>query len=132
MRFTLASGKTVDVPESKIREIVTTTMTPNPFWRYSRLLTEGEVMSFLQGSSDPKLLKRVAYYILVYAENITLSGYLYGLAEDSPSGAETYLGHMKPLLELLRSLNSLASREPSRDLVKAMIEECLREGIDPF
>jgi|GEM_PF-2125685 len=112
--------------------IITTEIQINPYWEYSKLLDKEEVLEFLEKTEncDLELLKDVAYYILTYAENITLAA---SLANDFDSN---YLEWMMPCLEKLRKLlkqihDARSSKEAYRK-VRQMIDVCLNYGIDPL
>ena len=121
MKFILANGKTVTVDPNLVQSIVTTQLLPNPYWMYSKLLTEDDVERFLNHDSDPKLLEKVRYYILCYTENIVFINFLYIKAKD-PKMAISYLKRMKDLLRTLRKM-----KDPYE-----MLRLCLDWGIDPL
>lgn len=128
------TAKPVKIPESKLREIVTTRLESNPYWRFSKALTREEVEAYLKGTRYPELLKKVAQYILFYAENIVFSSYLIIKAFEGDERAEEYLESMKPLLNDLREHCRNLPEEPEilRKAVEHMVFECVDCGIDPF
>ena len=128
MKFVLLNGKTIEISDAKVREIVTTALTSNPFWMYSGILTKDDVFDFFRGEANEQLLEKISYYILFYVENLVLTGYLIKLIED-PTEAEDYLNYNKPLLEELRKLNK---SKKNYETVNKMVRLCLKYGFDPF
>jgi len=135
MRFVLISGEEVEVSDEKVASIVRSgKLLANPYWRYSNLLTEEEVMLYLKRKADSETLKKIAEYIVVFAENLILTNYLYSLAENSKVG-ENYLKIQLPLLKELRS--SLQSLDMAwcvkiEETVNEMLSKCRDYGIDPL
>lgn len=43
MKLILASGKIVEVSQAEVNDFVTQVLIPNPYWRYSGLLTEEDM-----------------------------------------------------------------------------------------
>ena len=125
----------VEVPRVVVEEIISVELSNCFHWICPNVdLDYSGVMDFLEGKRDPELLKRIARYILVYAENLILSNYVYQRALN-PGNADRYLESMKPLLEELRRLYGPLRRKPYdvyRPLVDEMLNLCLRYGIDPF
>ncbi len=125
----------VEVSEDVVKEIISVELANCFHWRCPNIdLEYSGVMDFLEGKRDPVLLKRVARYILVYAENLVLTNYVYQRILN-PGNADRYLESMKPFLKELRRLYGLLQRKPYdayRPLVDEMLNLCLRYGIDPF
>ena len=125
----------VEVPEEVVKEIISVELTNCFHWHCPNIdLDCGEVADFLEGKRDPSLLERIARYILVYAENLVLSNYVYQRALN-PNSADKYLESMKPFLQELRRLYGLLDEnhcDSHRVLVDEMLSLCLRHGIDPF
>jgi len=96
----LANGDKVKVTLGEMREFISEMPcpVPNPYWRYSELLTEQEVMKFLAGESSQEELKKVARYLLIFTENIAFAAHLYDKSEGHDNGREFNM----PALEKLR------------------------------
>lgn len=137
MKFLLMTGKEVVVSEAEIREIVKSGMViANPYWVYSGLLREDEVIAYLNHKADVDILKRIAKYILVFVENLALTNYMFLLAENREE-AEEYLNSQKQLLNFSEQLNTSVqtgtrSLEELEELVRSMISKCMTFGIDPL
>jgi len=124
------------VPASIVRKIVTTELCPLPHYMFSKYLSRDEVLAFLKGARGAWLMRKVARYILFYAENIVLTTFLMLIEiegrrrTEKAVKAKKYVDHHIKLLEALRRI---ASKEKiSREDVERMIELCLKHGIDPF
>jgi len=126
-------GKEIDIPKQVFDQIITTKFYKNPHWSYSKLLTEDEVTKFLNGDNDSTLLKKVAYYILTYAENLTFATCIL-LYSESKSKAESYFKEMLRILIALRSIYRKVVNQlfPRRELIELMLNICSEVGIDPF
>jgi len=123
-------GTKVSVSKSIVRRIVTTELSPLPHWEASDYLSTEEVEAFFGGASGSQLMKRIAKYILFYAENIVFATFLLLLAGEGKGRAEEYLDRHMELLETLRRIAD--KEEVGREDVEEMISLCLRHGIDPF
>ncbi len=125
----------VEVSGEVVKEIISVELANCFHWICPSIdLDYDSVMDFLEGKRDPGLLRRVARYILVYAENLVLTNYVYQRILN-PGNADRYLESMKPFLKELRRLYGLLQRKPYdvyRPLVDEMLNLCLRYGIDPF
>jgi len=136
VRFVLASGIEVEVPEGIVRTIVTTRLAPNPYWGYQPWISRGEVkefLEFLKGDReiDRELKVRMAWYFLFYAENVTLAGYLQALGHAGSEEARAYLEFNKPVLERLREFLRKAGgagREEFLEILDLLVEY----GLDPL
>ena len=112
--------------------IITTEILLNPYWKYCGLLSEKEVIEFLEARENCslQLLKKVAYYVLTYAENTALAVFYFNDFDRN------YFEWIKPVLEKLRELfkevqNTNDSKVAFRKVMD-MIWECLNYGIDPL
>jgi len=124
----------VEVPEEVVKKIISIELANCFHWQCPSIdLDYSEVMDFLEGKQDPSLLRKIAQYILVYAENLVLTNYVYQKAQD-PRSADKYFESMKPFLRELRRLYGLLDEkcDSYRLLVDEMLGLCLRYGIDPF
>lgn len=133
--FEVVGGKKVELSSEEVKEIVTTELSNNPFWRSNGMLTRDEVLTFLEKSADLDLVKRCCYYILFYAENIVFSAYLLQRA-NFPEQAENYKKHMLPALERLRKLyDEVKATDDLRmayEIADEMVNASLQAVIDPF
>jgi len=112
--------------------IITTEIQINPYWEYSKLLNEEEILEFLEKKENCnlELLKDVAYYILTYAENITLAA---SLANDFDSNyLEWMMSCLEKLRKLLKQIHDARSSKEAYRKVRQMINVCLTYGIDPL
>ncbi len=121
------------LPRHEVLEFVTTYLAENPYWMWSRLVDKEEILEVLEVLLDKKkkidsvLIKKVAFYVLFYAENICFSNYLWAVAENKQEALE-YKKMMTPVLQKLRRLAKKASLEA----FKEMLDLCLDWGLDPF
>jgi hypothetical protein len=76
MQIKLMNGQEVEASQEEVEEFITQVLTNFPYWKYSKLLTESEVMSFLKRESTEDELKKVARYLLIFIENFSFTGYL--------------------------------------------------------
>ena len=128
----------VEIPLEIFRKFITTEYHGNPYWQYSRLLTRDDVMRYLKTKAmgkevkDQVFLEKIAYYILVYAENTALHTFLWIYAEDKKEARE-YMENTIPALEKLRRLYRIGRETGFTDkLVSDMLWTALDTGIDPF
>lgn len=106
MRMILANKKRVEVSQEEADEFITQLLIPNPDWHHSGLLSEGEVMRFLKGRSNQEKLKKIAWYILTYTENLAFTGYLFDKADGEPERTKEFnLPSIKKLRELYQEVN---------------------------
>jgi len=85
---------------------------PNPYWRYSELLTEQEVMKFLAGESSQEELKKVARYLLIFTENIAFAAHLYDKSEGHDNGREFNMPALEKLRGFYRTISNGRHRPP--------------------
>jgi len=95
-----------------------------------------DVVRFMHGDNDPDLLRGIARYILVYAENLVLTTVVY-LKVIDPGKVEAYLEDMMDVLESLREKyrevkGFTGDLMELRTLVEQMLNICLSAGLDPF
>lgn len=140
-KFVLANGKEVEASAEEICEFITVMhagqlvqIFPNPYWRWSCLLTEAEWGRYLQGKSTQDELKKVARYIIVYMENQSLTGYLFDKSEGKPDQTKEF---NMPVLKKLRDLYQKVIHV-SHDMtelyhvVHEMENACMEIGADPL
>ena len=132
LRFRVIGGIPVKVPVDKVKEIITTELSNSFHYQFSEVVTKEEVLMFLNNVADNKTLKKIAYYVLFYTENLVFSVYLLILAREGLKRAEEYLKEHKELLEKLREIYKEVKTAPSHDQVQKMLDLCLNYAIDPF
>ena len=119
----------------------------NPYWRYSGLLNEEEILALIDSfrkagldmecKLDQNLIKKVGRYIVIYAENLQLLNFL-SVSEasiaknDEGKMVAEFLAEAIPFLYALRKLYRKLLAEPEPDILFEMIDFCLKNGIDPF
>ena len=127
----------VEVPGELVREIISLELTNCFHWGCPGSgLDYVDVVRFMHGDNDPDLLRRVARYILVYAENLVLTTVVY-LKVIDPGKVEAYLEDMRGVLERLREKyrevkEFTGDSMELRTLVEQMLHICLSAGLDPF
>jgi len=136
MTFYTVAGR-VEVPRDVVEEIVTTELSNRFYWRHGGHLERREVAAFLEGRCGWLVVRRVARYILLHAENLVLSNYLLHIASLGWHEASGYLRFNMPLLKRLRKLYRRVEEEFGRSrkclrIAKEMISECMKYGIDPL
>jgi len=134
MEMILANGDKVKVTLGEMREFISEMPcpVPNPYWRYSELLTEQEVMKFLAGESSQEELKKVARYLLIFTENIAFAAHLYDKSEGHDNGREFNMPALEKLRGFYRTIsNGRQSRDGIARLVHEMESICLEIG-DPL
>jgi len=132
MIFIIPNGKRVEVKDRKVKEIVTTRLSPIFYWQYLKSISKEGVLAFFDKKADYETVKKICWYVLFYAENLVFSGYLLTLGNEGAERAENYLEFNKPLLEELRKLYKEVKEDNCYEIADKMISECLRYGIDPF
>jgi len=132
MIFIIPNGKRVEVEDKKVKEIVTTRLSPIFYWQYLKSISEEDVLAFFDKKADFETVKKICWYILFHAENLVFSGYLLTLGNEGAERAENYLEYNRPLLEELRKLYNEVKEDNCYEIADKMISECLRFGIDPF
>jgi len=135
LEMILANGNKVKVSVTEIQEYVTEfpCPIPNPYWRYSELLTEEEVMRYLSGESNEEELRKIARYILIYTENLAFTAHLYDKSEGHDNGREFNM----PAVERLREIYHRVTKDPriAEELagdVHEMESVCMEIGTDPL
>jgi len=135
MEMILANRSKVKVSVSEIQEYVTEVPCPipNPYWRYSELLTEEEVMRYLAGESDKDKLQKIARYILIFTENLAFTAHLYDKSEGHDNGRKLNM----PALEKLRGFyRTISNGQQTRDGIARLVHEmesvCLEIGAGPL
>lgn len=135
IQLTLINGARVEVSPEELRGFITQkVLTPNPDWRHSGLLAEEVVMRFLKGESTQDDLKSVARYILIYAENISYTAYLFDKSEGNPDQGKAFnMPAVEKLREIYRRVtgNHRTTEELAGD-VHEMENICLEIGADPL
>ncbi len=127
----------VEVPGELVREIISIELTSCFHWGcVGSGIDYVDVVRFMHGDKNPVLLRRIARYILVYAENLVLTTVVYLKVIDSGK-VEAYLEDMRDVLESLREKYREVkgfTGDPMelRTLVDQMLHICLSAGLDPF
>jgi len=120
----------------------------NPYWEYSKLLEVNEVLQIakclqllgvgLECKVDDKLIKKVARYVLIYAENIQLMNFLTAsesmIIQNDRKGEtlRDFLSYALPFLMSIRSIYDQIQKEPKPELLAKMLILCIQNGINPF
>lgn len=134
MEFTLCNDKAVVVSKEELSEFITEILIPNPYWRFSGLLTEDEVLRYLNDKAPQDGLKKIARYILIYMENIAFSGYLFDKSDGKPQLTKEFnIPVVKKLRELYQKVSEASHRptDISQD-VHEMENICMEIGTDPL
>lgn len=134
MELTLANGKHVEISPEELRGFITQkVLIPNPDWRYSKLLTQEEVMRYLKGESTQDELKKVARYLLIYEENLSFTAYLFDKSEGNPDQGKTFKPAVEKLREIYRRVTGTqrTAEELAGD-VHEMENTCMKIGADPL
>jgi len=135
LSFVLVNGREVKASHGEVQFFISTFLAANPYWRSNNMLSKEEVLRFLDGKADEKLLDRIAYYILFYAENICFSAYLHVKAAEGKQRAVEYMQQHKNFLEKLRLMKKTVNglkKEAKYKMIHKMINLCLEYAIDPF
>lgn len=134
MELELANGQHVQVSQEEASEFITQVLIPNPYWRYSGLLTEVEVMRFLGRRSTEEELKKVARYLLTYTENLSFTAYLFDKSEGKLNlSREFNMPVIKKLRELYQKIIDNSYNTPLvSQLVNEMEHVCMEIGADPL
>jgi len=118
----------------------------NPYWKANKLLSVDEVRTFVEymiqkevGNSydmPDELVKKIARYVLIYAENIAFSVAV-TYAEQSAMSHNVkdlvgYIQFIMPFLEQLREMFRMVKEKPDPEIVNEMILLCLNYGMDPL
>lgn len=132
MRVVLANGKAVEVSQDEMEEFITQLVLPNAYWLYTGQVSEEEVMRFLGGESSVDELKKIARYLLTFAENTAFSAYLFDKADGEPDRTREF---NMPALKKLRELHQkvIDSPQASTDLSQTVWEMenvCMGIGLD--
>ena len=132
MRFIAFNGVIVEVSDDIVRRLISTELRPNPYWSFNQdIICEREVLAYLKGSEDPEILRKVAYYLRFFTENMILSVYIM-LRALGDSNAEDYLNYGLKLVEKIREKCMKAEKQPSREHIWEIISTLLENGLDPF
>lgn len=135
MEMILTNGNRVKVSLKEIREFITEMCCPipNPYWRWSELLTEQEVMGFLKGESTRDELEKVARYMLIYTENLSFTAYLFDKADGEPERTKQFnMPAVKKLRELYQKVkDNSANHANAVNLVYEMENICMEMGVEP-
>lgn len=134
MQLELANGKKVEVSQEEIDEFITQVLIQNPYWKYSKLLTESEVMRYLKKESTRSDLMTIARYLLVYIENISFTGYVYDKSEGQLSMTkELNMPVIIKLRDIYRRINyTKRTPEELAGDVYEMENACREIGADPL
>jgi len=133
LMFTLRDGTQVFVGKDEVEEFVTEILTPNPYWRFSGLLVEAEVIQFLNNEANVLTLERVALYVLVYVENMAFSAWLIIKQREGEERAEDYKEFVMPVIKKLREMYlDIKENGVTEEKVWAMMREALKAGFDPL
>jgi len=136
--YTPISPNPITLKKAEIEKILSCKLlVANPFWKYSKYLSKGEILRFLilltsqeklpsAESKNKKLLQKIANYLLLYAENMTLSGYIW--AKASNEDPEEYLKYMEPILKKVREV----ARKPTLESIREAIDSLSTVGLDPL
>ncbi len=137
MKIILANAYAVEITEVDFIDIITESRVPIPnvHWKHSGLLSREEVTRFLKGDKDPGEMKKLARYILIYAENLVFSACLFNKAQGGNPDAPKEFG--MPKVNRLKKLYQkvLRSRQSMPNVyytVNEMLKVCSEIGIDPF
>lgn len=134
MKLELANGRKIEVTQEEIDEFITQELIPNPYWKFSKLLSENDLMKYLKNENTRNRLIMVARYLLIYMENISFTGYLFDKSEGQPGPTKEFnMPVVEKLREMYRTVNgndrSLA--DLSGD-VHEMFNACMEVGVDPL
>jgi len=134
MGLVLANGQHVEVSQEEVMEFITQLLIPNPDWRYSGLLSQGERERFLRGESTRDDLRKVARYILIYEENLSFTAYLFDKSEGKPDQTRDFnMPVIKNLRELYQKIIDNSHKTPPiSQLVYEMQNACMEIGADPL
>jgi hypothetical protein len=134
VQFALMNGARVEVSREEVNEFITKILVPNPDWRHSGLLTEEERARYLKNEASQEDLKKVAWYILIYEENLAFSGYLFDRADGEPERTKEFnMPALKKLREIYhRVTESQRTPEELAGDVHQMENVCLETGADPL
>jgi len=137
MTFTFRVWGDIDVKVSvkEIEEFITTVLTNTPYWAVGNWLSKGEVLRFLDGDVDHKLLDRVSEYMLMWAENIRFSAYLLSLAFNNRWTNEDkrrVLEELKELRKLVKKIKKERDLNRKHELTKKLLSKLIDKGLDPF
>jgi len=128
--FVTNTGKRVEVPRSVVERVVTTELSNAFYWEYNPMYRNAVFEYVSSGMDedalDPETADTVRRYIVHYAENLTLTVYIYAKASLGARQANAYLENMLPFLERLREMYR------SKAKIWDMIRLCLEHGVDPF
>lgn len=135
MQFQLANGAKVDVSPEEMGEFITQVLMANPYWRYSGLLNEDEVTRFLlKATNDKAELVKIARYILIHFENLSLACYLFDKSEGHPEQGKEF---NMPVIQKLRDIYQKV-RDNTHDVtdmwesVWEMENLCIGQGGSPI
>ncbi len=134
VQIILMNGAHVEVSQEELNEFITQVLIPNPDWHHSGLLTREEVTRYLKNEASWEDFQTVAWYILIYEENLAFTGYLFDKAEGIPDRTKVFT---MPALKKLRDLYQQVSELPPNDGelagdVHEMENLCLETGADPL
>lgn len=134
VEFSLMNGKKVDVSQEEINEFITQVLMANPYWRHSGLLGKDELLGYLQGKKDPKVLRKIARYILIYFENQSFTAWLFDKSTGETVGTKEF---NMPILKKLRDIYQgiIQDRRSPEELagdVHEMENACMEMGSDPL
>lgn len=140
-KIRLVNGAEVEVSKEEVDIFITQTpsvpgilvcgrtLLPNPYWRHSKQLTEGEVMRYLQGKSQRSELLSIAKYILVHAENTSFSAYLFG-GGDAKEFNMPVLYRLREIYQKMTDASHIMI--DIAPLVHEMENLCMEIGLDPL
>lgn len=98
----------------------------NPYWRFSGLLTQEEVMKYMRGEElTPDEAHKLGDYILIWVQNNACAVWLF-LPQTEREG------YFKKMLPIIAKLHELLGKCKSRQEVKEMMWTAIEVGLDPF
>ena len=136
LKFVISNNREIYVSNYELKEIITTELSNNIYYKHNNVLKDINLLLFFQKSLFClEKLKRIAYYILFFTENIVFTSYIYSKSLDL-NDALNYLESQKKLLKNLRILyyeikKSRNYKEIYKNIDK-MINYCRDFAIDPF
>lgn len=143
------TGKAIAVPKQTIAIFLSEGIYAlNPYWRYSGLLDKDDVLKLaeclrllglkLECNLRPELIRKIARYILIYAENIQFMNFLSAseamIIHNDREGREIeeFLKYAIPFLFELRELYRRIVMDPQPEMLVKMLDFCLQNGLDPM
>lgn len=134
MKIELINGQSVEVSQEELDEFITQELAPNPYWRYTGMLSRATVERYFKGESTAAELTAIANYILTFMENLAFTGYLFDKSQALPGNTKEL--NMPVIIKLRQRYKDLnANHRPLEELagdVHEMENACLAIGADPL